>query len=597
MSSGIRNTARGQVELFQNLTEEGVSATLGIDSMSGRQRALDALWRFYNCTTYEDRAIAWDGSRSIGSAERAQVFQQGFLPQGFVDATAATLPLKFRRPDVPYYLAKVIVNRFTGLLFSQNRHPQIQCDDEQTEEWLNGVVTATRLWARMALARAYGGSMGSVCLGFVFKQGKPRVEVHDPRWCSPEFEDREELLLKSLEKRYQYRKETRLPNGKWAALTYWYRRVIDATTDTVWPAVPVKTSKDGGETHEPDWKAEQSITTPHNYGFCPVVWVQNQESQEHIDGDPDCHGTFELIEAIDQLDAQAKRGVLANSDPTLVMSTDREFEEVKKGSDNALLVGKGETAEYLELSGKGPEAASALSDRLEKRVLRITRCVLADNFDGPARTAEEVQANFSSMLEQADMLREQYGEKGVKPLLEMILRAARVLDTPKLRDSEVPEVPYYDQDLDSPTSGSKTFVRNKVLLPRTEDGEERQIGQGEHIELVWPKYYAPSLDKIKAAVEAAGAAKTFNLVDDEHAIRFVAEYFGIEDVMALVEKNEERRAEMELQMGARIGEMASKKVEPETENEDEEDEDEPDDRDQETDTGDADSESDDADTE
>jgi hypothetical protein len=119
-----------------------------------------------------------------------------------------------------------------------------------------------------------------------------------------------------------------------------------------------------------------------------------------------------------------------------------------------------------------------------------------------------------------------------------------------------------------------------VKLPRNKDtGLERELGVGESIELTWPDYYEPSLDKVKAAVEAAGQAKTFGLVDDEHASRFVADYFGVEDVQAMLEKTQSASADLAHDMATQIAAMAGApglpQEQPEPEPEPEEPETEP----------------------
>jgi nucleoside-diphosphate-sugar epimerase len=64
------------------------------------------------------------------------------------------------------------VNRFTGLLFSERRHPRVRTlADPDTENWLEGFIDQTRLWAWMMFARTHGGSMGTTCVGFKFVEG------------------------------------------------------------------------------------------------------------------------------------------------------------------------------------------------------------------------------------------------------------------------------------------------------------------------------------------------------------------------------------------------------------------------------------------
>lgn len=300
--------------------------------MSPRQIELDYLWSWYRCTQYEGRAHDWNGVANVGHIEHEVIARSGNIPPGFYDAGDSTVPLKFREPSTPYHLAKVFVNRFTSLLFSAKRHPKIEADDPDTEEWLNGFAEATRLWANMLRARTYGGAMGSVGLGFKFVRGKPFVEIYDPRWCKPEFSDRDLLTVKKLEKLYQFVEQEQNEDGEWEEVRYWYRRVITQQADIEWAKVLVV------DNELPNWLHERSNAVQHNYGFCPIVWVQNQQVDDEDDGDSDCHGCYKIFGRIDALLSQADRGTVANCDPSLVISSNAEFDEVRKGSGNALHV-------------------------------------------------------------------------------------------------------------------------------------------------------------------------------------------------------------------------------------------------------------------
>lgn len=517
MSSGTNANVGAVGALLRD--DSAVNGMLDSEVTSGvvnRQLELNRRWSFYRCANYDKRDRDWDG-RKVAPPE--MLATGSYIPPGYYDASDQMTPLSARRPSAPYYLGKVIVNRFTGLLFGARRHPRIVVsDDPKTADWINGFVEATRFWTRMVQARTYGGAMGGCAIGFVFRHGQPKIEVHDPRWCTPEFSDREELTVERLEKRYQYQDTVRDPDtGQLVQAWFWYRRVIDRDVDVVWAKVPVTDQ-------EPIWRRYRAVEAKHNLGFCPIVWVQNTENAEDIDGDSDCHGCYENIETLDALVSQGNRGVLANCDPTLVISTPDELpDNMRKGSDNAIKMSAG-SAQYLEISGAGPKAALELAKELEGRILRIARCVLDDNFAGPARTEKEVDQNYSNMIEQADVLREQYGEKGIKILLGMVLRAARKLsETTVERDGEVPRI-----------------TRGKIVLPKNkETGAARELGEGEAIELDWPAWYDPSLDDAKKAVDAAGAAINFGLMDKAHAVRFIAEHFNIEDVDALIKQLEE----------------------------------------------------------
>lgn len=543
MSSATRvNMAGAQAAIRSpEVVHQSEAPTMGL---SDRQVELDHLWRFYRCAVYDGRKVDWNGKEVLGKIEHEIVATSGFMPPGFYDA-GQTLPLKFRKPTAPFALARVIVSRFTSLLFSSKRHPKISCSDPAVEDWLSAFAETTRLWSQMLKARTYGGAMGSVGLGFKIVAGKPTVEVHDPRWCTPEFSDREELTVSKLEKRYQFNEDERDDEGRWQKVWYWYRRVIDETSDSIWPKVKAEIGI------EPIWEREANNRVDHRYGFCPIVWVQNLPVDDDVDGDPDCHGVYDLIQAIDILLAQAHRGTVSNCDPTLAISSDAEWSNgAQKGSGNALVLEKGGSVNYLEITGSGPKAAMELAEKLEEKALVVARCYLDINQGGPSRTVNEVERNYSSMIEQADVHREQYGERGVKRLLEMVLRAARTLGKTRT-------------EVDG--TGRARIVREVIKLPAKREMDEKTgklviterslstYDDEDVLELAWPGYFTPTADDAGKAVVAARDARDASLIDDEHAARYVSEFFGVEDVRGMLEKVEAKKAAAQAEFMAGMG--------------------------------------------
>jgi len=497
------------------------------EKLTMRQKRLLKYWHYYRCSLYENRAIDWNGHKELDEEETLSVYKSGFVPSGYEDI-GLTLPIKFRRPSTPYFLARAIVAKFTGLLFSSKRHPTVKCDDPETEDWLNAFIEETQLWATAIALRTDGGGRGSCAIGFKFVNGKPILERHNTTWCTPTWEDRAVLELRSLDKRFQYPVDV-MVKGRKVKRWFWYRRLIDTLSDTVWDKVPV--SDDGSE---PDWRQYPSEEVPHGFGFCPVVWIQNEENNEGADGDPDCYGAFELIEELDALLSQASRGTKSNCDPTLGIAADAEFDEIKKGSNNAIQVEKGGTVTYLEMTGSGIDRAQKLADDLEKRILTITRCQLDYQSDnGPARSELEVNHQYSAMTERADGFREQYGERGIKRLLTKVLYAAQRLTSRKtIRGND----------------GSTSIIVQKIQLPpkkvELEDGNweyvDRKLGRGRNVTLKWPQYYAPSLAAIQRAVEAVGAAYvTYKIIDQRNAVEFIAPFLDIEDPVATIRLIEE----------------------------------------------------------
>ena len=521
--------------------------------MSARQTELNRLWARYRCVQYASHKWDWQGRQVVDPTHHDAIASGSLIPPGFYDASGAMVPLQYRKPTAPYHLGFAIVNRFTGMLFSERHHPKLNVQgDPETEDFVHALAETSRLWSKFIVARTLGGAMGSVAVGFKFVNGTPRVEIHDARWCDPVFLDRDELTLASIEKRYQYPVERRDPDtNQWITEAFWYRRVITQDTDTVYEPAPV------GEGEEPRWKIAQQFE--HGYGFCPVVWIQNLPVLDDIDGDPDFMGAEDQLDAIDCLLAQANFGTLANCDPTLVIKTAAMMADVRKGSDNAIkLPGQGDDAKYLELEGLGAKAAVDLAMIFRKAALEVTQCVLDQPEQAGAVTATEIERRYSAMIEKADILREQYGERGVKPLIEMMVRAARQLTKPKLVDGMV--------------QASTLNLPARIIA--SSDGSaakraERKLGPGGNLGLGWPGYFLPSADDTQKKALAAGAAKTAGLIDQKHASNYVAGDFAVEDVDAMLGEIEQnaltQQAELERMAlqgvpGSALGTMAKSGV-------------------------------------
>jgi hypothetical protein len=207
------------------------------------------------------------------------------------------------------------------------------------------------------------------------------------------------------------------------------------------------------------------------------------------------------------------------------------------------------------MNGAGIETAMGLAEKLEEKALTVARCVLDRNEGGVARSPDEVDHNYSAMIDQADILREQYGELGIQRLLEKVLRAAHKMMVGSIdRGLRVVGEPEPNPKL----------VRQKIQLPKRkqivdeENGTfeyvERELGDGEQVELVWPDYFTPSSTEIAAVVDAAGKAKTmYGLLDLEHAVGAVAAYFHVENVAALVKRLKDDQAAQQQAQQAMMG--------------------------------------------
>ncbi len=504
--------------------------------MTPRQIRLNYLWSWYTGHQYAHRKHAWDGTKHLDILDAQAVAESGM--GGSLGRTTA-LPLRYRRPSVPYRLATVIVDRFTALLFSAQRHPDLRVQgDEATEDYAQAMAETARLWPAFVQARTYGGATGSACLSFKFRSGKPIVENHDPRWCTVEFTDRESGTVKKLTKLYMNSRDELTARG-WVTEWYWHKREITDTSDTLYK--PLKVDQGG---KEPVFEIEAQ--SDHGFGFCPVVWVQNEPDQYNLDGVSDIACVLELIEGIDQLTSQAHRGILANCDPTLVLSTNAEFTAIKKGSDNALKLPEGSSANYLEISGTGPARALEMAADLRRSVLEVAQVVL-ENVSTVAQTATEIERSYASMLARADILREQYGERGVLPLVNMMLKAARLIESGDITnaDGEAMAIDLPPRLVPAQTPDGEPTLEPRLLGDATD--------YGDRVTLQWGPYLDRTVDEALKAVQTAGAAKAASLIDPKTASNYVARYFDVEDVAAMLKGIEDEQAAAMAAMAGGLG--------------------------------------------
>jgi hypothetical protein len=527
LSSGTQQEMGAGRHLSQSLAGEVMQRTARL-GMTPRQQALQALWSRYRCRQYDGRKIAWDGRENASGLEAEQIATQGFLPPGFVDAGAG-FPIRFRKPSAVYNLFRVIVNRFTSLLFSETKHPQIRvASDPKCEAYLRAVADAAHLWAAAITARTYGGATGTAVASFSFIGGVPEVEVHDPRWVFPRFKDRFSQDVSAIEIRFMYPIEVQNERRGWDSVLYWYRRTIDQERDVTYVAERVTDD-------EPDWREDPSATIAHGLGFAPVVWVQNLPMADDVDGEPDCEGVLELLDCIDQLLSQTHYGTVKNEDPTLLIVTSQGIQlpaSLSRGSDNAIHIpdaaGKGS---YLEIAAAGLEFGLKLALQFKDMVLEVAQCVL-DGGDVAGKTATEVERRYASMLAKAGVLRTQYGDKLVKKLMQMMARALAGLGEGRQVQQE---------------DGSFRLARDGLRLPNYK-GETRDgialapPGLAEvEVDLQWPAYFDPSPVDVESLTRAASVAKTSQLIDQEHAVKFVAPLFRVENALAMIQKIQQER--------------------------------------------------------
>lgn len=495
-----------------------------------RFRQINRYEAHYNCLQYAHQPYDWWGLPA-DAAETVSPDVQ--VPIGW-NQPALNLLARQKRPTCPYNLAKAIVDRFTGLLFSDSRKPDVEVEgDPDTDDFLHACMEQMRFWARWREARAIGGACGSVLVTLHLKAGRFVMQCHNSKHVQILWKDRRALEPLAALIIYRYPQEEFATDPKSGEVTtrvveYLYRRIITDQDDTVYKPVKLE------PTANLAWQEES--TAEHNLGVFPGVWIQNKPVIEQEDGDPDCQGAWQSFDTIDRLLSQMNKALLLNLDPTLVLNIDpKELlamgGSVRKGSDNALYVGAQGDAKYLEMIASGVEAGHKLVDRLKQNALDVTRCVLADSekLSGAAQSAKAMEYIYAPMLEQADEFRSQWGDCGVIPILRLAEKMAR-----KFHGVEVQQ-------------GDKTVV-TELDLPKRADGSPRVLGPGGWIRLKWGAYFSPTETDKQMQVTTIISAKTSELIDSETAINQAAPIFGVQDASAMLDKIEKQKADEAAQM-------------------------------------------------
>jgi hypothetical protein len=241
------------------------------------------------------------------------------------------------------------------------------------------------------------------------------------------------------------------------------------------------------------------------------------------------------------------RGATLNLDPTLKLKLDPDIVErkgIRKGSDNALIVGEGGDADYLELQGTSIEAGLKLIEMKRRSILEAAQCVVVNPDEVAAQGTSSVAMKmmYAPMLAKGDVLREQYGAPIERALDAMSIiargtaKSTITIVDPKTGEEregqlaidlppKVEEVPAID-----PETGEKALdPETGKPLPPVIQKTPRDPGEGGEIGLRWPPYFPPTPDdqtKIVTNMQTATGGKAF--LSKDTATEIAATAFGID---------------------------------------------------------------------
>lgn len=110
------------------------------------------------------------------------------------------IPIDKRRPSATTRLCLIAVDDVVGLIFDDEHFPSIRTGSEETTKALQALVNGASLPVRMTEA-ATSGSVGSVALRLRIMAGKPRIEVMNSEYLTPDCDvDDPEIFVSVTEK-------------------------------------------------------------------------------------------------------------------------------------------------------------------------------------------------------------------------------------------------------------------------------------------------------------------------------------------------------------------------------------------------------------
>jgi hypothetical protein len=505
---------------------------LRLDLLCSSQRyvQLDLADAYIRGSQYAARRYDWDAA-FVGFGGDASIQAQHYVP------------MSARRPAVRRDLPKLITSRLTAMALGKEQWPDLKIPgDSDAEDYVKAISELANIPERFVEARDKGGTAGVVCLSFGFVDGRPKVRVHEGKYCHVlRWMDRDDFLVGAAIKVYRY-EQMELVDGKPKQVVYYSVRYWDEDQEIVWDPVPERFARDR------TWmQVVRNYTAVHNYGQCPFFWCQNLPDSEREDGLSDFDGMLPRFDQINYLASATNKGTISNVDPTLVIKSEPGTNQgiIRKGSENAIYSPGG--AEYLELEGTAVKAASDWCERLENWCLDEACVVMpaATTSVAKEQSGEAIKLRFMPMAAQCDKLRGQYGATLQRLLVAMLEAARRIVSQPP-----GPVVTTGD--------GRRLQAKATVALPpRYEestgpDGKpmvtkvERTPGTSSDLQLNWRSYFPPTPTDIQAMVTAATTAKG-QLISQSTAISYTAQVFGVKDTdQESAEIDAEREASVEL---------------------------------------------------
>ncbi len=421
---------------------------------SERSKELEFRQRYFTGRQHNDRPYNARGQYRGTNVEAwsTQPLMSSSPPDFYV-------PLEARRPGSPKRIGRTMVRRFTAMLFSSHRFPQLRSHDADTQDYAQEISRVACLQQRMTEVRNIAGCCGTGAVSWCFFDGKPIARTHLGRYVHvlewQDFDSKDVAHAIEL-----YIIPVMLPdeNGVPKAVDHWYRRDWTLDEDIVFQLHPVL--KDG-EAYS--WQRDENACHRHGDGFPHFEWMVNDADLEPdcVDGQPDYAEQYEAMDSLDITFSVVISGTQKNLDPTLVVKGNKDgIDGLMKGSDNAIFLGDevtnpGGSAEYLEINGTSVTAGLALFKEQRAQILEDAQCVIADpnEIAAAGTSGAAIELLYLPMVSVSDDRRGTFGPGYVRLVDRMVQSARRLLN---------PESALPDYDVDPEGIEDPSAVANDV---------------------------------------------------------------------------------------------------------------------------------------
>lgn len=396
-------------------------------------------------------------------------------------------------------------------------------------------------------------TIGSACVLFAFDGfGALAAEHIETCHAEPTFDASGALVR--LEIKYPYVELFSAEPGKVRARCMFYRRVVDAQTDTVF--LPAEVEHKGTE---PRSKPDKDRTIEHGLGFVPAVWYAFKRTEKGTpDGRPIHAALLDELDALNFSLSQRHRAALYSGDPQMVeMGVDRDENVAPSGaqpratlkelrnSDGTSFVGFGFSERPTNARRKGagvvwryenpdakvdlltlpPGALTAISDHCDDLIEKVER-VLGYTGVSPEQVKGAVSGKalafmFARTTSFVDRIRSDFWQGFMRPALSTMLRMAYVQHT------RAPGSVY----ISGITKAAPVLAR----FEREIDGAGKRWFPP-RIKPVWGEYFDQSAEDEKAAVETAAMAFEKGLMTRTIAIEKLRGVFVFQSAAEIAEQ-------------------------------------------------------------